>query len=118
MTNRQIAAVVLIVIGTLFLLANHGVIPRIGPLLEMPAQDWHDTFAVNVDGVFNTTRAVVPSMVARKRGCVVNLASWLGKRGQAQYGAYAASKFAVIGFTQSLALEQLLLLIARRFSYA
>lgn len=92
-------------LGPVDILVNNAGVARIGPLLEMPAQDWHDTFAVNVDGVFNTTRAVVPSMVARKRGCVVNLASWLGKRGQAQYGAYAASKFAVIGFTQSLALE-------------
>jgi NAD(P)-dependent dehydrogenase (short-subunit alcohol dehydrogenase family) len=99
------ATVIKSALGPVDILVNNAGIARIGPLLDMPAQDWHDTFAVNVDGVFNATRAVVPSMVARKRGCVVNLASWLGKRGQAQYGAYAASKFAVIGFTQSLALE-------------
>jgi NAD(P)-dependent dehydrogenase (short-subunit alcohol dehydrogenase family) len=44
-------------------------------------------------------------MVARRRGAVVNLASWLGRRGNALFGAYAASKFAVIGLTQSLAAE-------------
>ena len=65
--------------------------------------------AVNVDGVFNTTRAVVPSMVARRRGCVVNIASWLGRRGMANYGVYAATKFAVVGFTQTLAAEHRLL---------
>jgi NAD(P)-dependent dehydrogenase (short-subunit alcohol dehydrogenase family) len=99
------ATVVKSALGPVDILINNAGIARIGPLLEIPAQDWHETFAVNVDGVFNTTRAVVPSMDARRRGCVVNLASWLGRRGMASYGAYAASKFAVVGFTQTLALE-------------
>jgi NAD(P)-dependent dehydrogenase (short-subunit alcohol dehydrogenase family) len=92
-------------LGPVDILVNNAGIARIGPLLEIPSQDWRDSFAVNVDGVFNTSRAVVPSMVARRRGCVVNLASWLGRRAMANYGAYAASKFAVVGFTQALALE-------------
>jgi NAD(P)-dependent dehydrogenase (short-subunit alcohol dehydrogenase family) len=44
-------------------------------------------------------------MVTRRRGAVINMSSWLGKRGWANFGAYAASKFAVIGLTQSLASE-------------
>lgn len=92
-------------IGPIDILVNNAGIARIGPLLDVSEQDWRDSFAVNVDGVFNTSRAVMPGMVARKRGTVVNLASWLGKRGAANYGAYAATKFAVIGFTQSLAYE-------------
>jgi NAD(P)-dependent dehydrogenase (short-subunit alcohol dehydrogenase family) len=99
------ATVIKSALGPVDILINNAGIARIGPLLEIPARDWHDSFAVNVDGVFNTTRAVVPSMVARRRGCVVNIASWLGRRGMANYGVYAATKFAVVGFTQTLALE-------------
>ncbi len=99
------SAALVAALGPIAILVNNAGIARIGPLLEIPDADWHATFAVNVDGVFNTCRAVMPAMVVRKSGMVINLASWLGKRGQAQYGAYAASKFAVIGFTQSLALE-------------
>src|SRR5690606_18083726 len=68
-------------------------------------KDWEDTFAVNVDGTFHVTRAVVPGMIERRRGSVINLSSWLGRRGHPSFGAYAASKFAIVGFTQTLALE-------------
>ncbi len=87
------------------ILINNAGIARLGSLLTIPEKDWHDTFAVNVDGTFNVTRAVVPGMVARRRGAVVNLASWLGRRGHPAFAAYAATKFAVIGMTQSLAPE-------------
>ncbi len=87
------------------ILVNNAGIARLGSLLTISAKDWRDTFAVNVDGVFNVTRAVVPGMVERKRGAVVNLASWLGRRGHPAFSAYAATKFAVVGMTQSLAPE-------------
>ena len=87
------------------ILVNNAGIARLGSMLTVSEQDWRDTFAVNVDGVFNVTRAVVPGMVERRRGAVVNLASWLGRRGAPPFSAYAASKFAVVGITQSLAPE-------------
>jgi NAD(P)-dependent dehydrogenase (short-subunit alcohol dehydrogenase family) len=87
------------------ILVNNAGIARLGSLLTVSEKDWRDTFAVNVDGVFNVTRAVVPGMVERRRGAVVNLASWLGRRGHPAFAAYAATKFAVIGITQSLAPE-------------
>ena len=87
------------------ILINNAGIARLGSLLTMSEKDWRDTFAVNVDGVFHVSRAVVPGMVARRRGAVVNMASWLGRRGHPAFSAYAATKFAVIGMTQSLALE-------------
>jgi NAD(P)-dependent dehydrogenase (short-subunit alcohol dehydrogenase family) len=92
-------------LGPVDILVNNAGVARIGAILDIAAKDWRDSFAVNVDGTFNACRAVMPSMVERRAGCVVNLASWLGKRGQAHYGAYAASKFAVVGLTQSLAYE-------------
>ena len=87
------------------ILVNNAGIARLGSMLTISEKDWRDTFAVNVDGVFNVTRAVVPGMVERRRGAVVNLASWLGRRGAPPFSAYAASKFALVGITQSLALE-------------
>ena len=87
------------------ILVNNAGIARLGSLLTISDKDWRDTFAVNVDGVFHVTRAVVPGMVERRQGAVVNLASWLGRRGHPAFSAYAASKFAVVGMTQSLAPE-------------
>lgn len=92
-------------IGPFDILVNNAGIARLGPLLTMSEKDWDDTFAVNVDGTFHVTRAVVPGMVERQRGSVINLSSWLGRRGHPSFGAYAASKFAIVGFTQTLALE-------------
>jgi NAD(P)-dependent dehydrogenase (short-subunit alcohol dehydrogenase family) len=91
--------------GAIDILVNNAGIARLGSLLTISDKDWRDTFAVNVDGVFNATRAVVPGMIERRRGAVVNIASWLGRRGASPFSAYAASKFAVIGMTQSLAGE-------------
>jgi NAD(P)-dependent dehydrogenase (short-subunit alcohol dehydrogenase family) len=91
--------------GPFDILVNNAGICRLAPLLTMSEKDWRETMAINVDGIFNVSRAVVPDMVARKRGAVVNLASWLGRRGTPPFGAYAASKFAVIGLTQALAQE-------------
>ena len=92
-------------IGAFDVLVNNAGIARLGPLLTMSEKDWEDTFAVNVDGTFHVTRAVVPGMIERRRGSVINLSSWLGRRGHPSFGAYAASKFAIVGFTQTLALE-------------
>ncbi len=50
------------------ILVNNAGIARLGSLLTMPEKDWHEIFAVNVDGVFNVSRAVVPGMVQRRRG--------------------------------------------------
>jgi NAD(P)-dependent dehydrogenase (short-subunit alcohol dehydrogenase family) len=60
---------------------------------------------VNVEGVFIVSRVVLPHMIARRVGSVVNLASWAGKTGNAYFAGYSASKFAVIGLTQALARE-------------
>jgi len=92
-------------LGPVDILVNNAGILRVGGLLEIAPQAWRESFQVNTDGPFNCCQAVVPGMVQRGRGRVINLASWLAKMGKAHYGAYCASKFAVIGFTQTLALE-------------
>ena len=61
--------------------------------------------AVNLTAVFLLTKAILPGMLARKSGRVINIASDAGKLGEAQNAAYCASKAGVIGFTRSLARE-------------
>jgi len=86
------------------LINNAGVlIPR--TMLETTLEEWDATFATNVRGMFLMTRAVLPGMIERGRGDVVNLASLAGKNGVPGATAYSASKHAVLGFTRSLLLE-------------
>src|SRR5262245_4049893 len=92
-------------LGKLDILVNCAGILRIAKLADMSKQDWDDTFRVNVDGTFNACQAAIPHLRKKQRARIINMASWLGKTGTPYYGAYAASKFAVIGLTQTLALE-------------
>jgi NAD(P)-dependent dehydrogenase (short-subunit alcohol dehydrogenase family) len=92
-------------LGAVDLLVNNAGVCRLGAVAEFSEPDWRATFRVNVDGVFFCCQAVLPHMLSRGRGNIINLASWSGKSGAAYFGAYCASKFAVIGLTQSLAKE-------------
>ena len=87
------------------LLVNNAGIAWMGPALEMPLDALQSMLRVNVEGVFIVSRAVLPHMIARRSGSIVNLASWAGKTGNANFAGYSASKFAVIGLTQALARE-------------
>jgi NAD(P)-dependent dehydrogenase (short-subunit alcohol dehydrogenase family) len=87
------------------LLVNNAGVAWMGPALEMPLEALQTMLRVNVEGVFIVSRAVLPHMIARRTGSVVNLASWAGKTGNAYFAGYSASKFAVIGLTQALARE-------------
>ena len=91
--------------GKIDLLVNNAGVAWMGPALDTPLEVLRSMLAVNVEGVFIVSRAVLPHMVARRTGSVVNLASWAGKTGPAYFAGYSASKFAVIGLTQALARE-------------
>jgi NAD(P)-dependent dehydrogenase (short-subunit alcohol dehydrogenase family) len=92
-------------LGQVDLLVNNAGIAWMGPALEMPLGALQSMLRVNVEGVFIVSRAVLPHMIARRSGSIVNLASWAGKTGNAYFAGYSASKFAVIGLTQALARE-------------
>ncbi len=92
-------------LGPIDVFVNNAGIARIGPLAEMSTEDFRALFRVNVEGVFNGCKAIAPHMVARGSGSIINMSSWTGKSGRPFYGAYSASKFAVIGLTQALAAE-------------
>ena len=86
-------------------LVNNAGVAWMGPAMEMPLEALQAMLRVNVEGVFIVSRAVLPHMMATRSGSVVNLASWAGKTGNANFAGYSASKFAVIGLTQALARE-------------
>ncbi|MFN8489519.1 MAG: glucose 1-dehydrogenase [Caldilineaceae bacterium] len=76
------------------------------PVVELEEAEWDRVQRVNSKGTFLCCRAVARAMIAQQRGGkIVNIASTSGKIGVARFAAYCASKFAVIGFTQSLAQE-------------
>lgn len=76
------------------------------PVVDLEEDAWDLVHGVNVKGTFLCCRGVARAMIDRgEGGKIINISSTAGKRGIARYAAYCASKFAVVGFTQSLALE-------------
>lgn len=87
------------------LVNNAGSGVGVGPFLSISEAAWDKTFAVNAKGTYLCCQAVLPTMIERGQGKIVNIASTAGLQGSAHYGAYCASKFAVVGLTQVLAAE-------------
>jgi 3-oxoacyl-[acyl-carrier protein] reductase len=93
------------VLGRIDVLVNSAGILTQAPLVEMSLAQWQQTIDVDLTGVFLMCRAVVPGMVERGFGRVVNIASQLALKGGTSLSHYSAAKAGVIGLTKSLALE-------------
>jgi 2-dehydro-3-deoxy-L-rhamnonate dehydrogenase (NAD+) len=87
------------------LVNNAGVAGPAAPTWEQTDENWQRNIAVNLTGVFNCCRAVVPHMRSRAYGRIVNIASIAGKEGNPNMSPYSATKGAVIAFTKSLGKE-------------
>ena len=74
-------------------------------IADYPIADWEEVLRINLNGLFFMTREVLPVMLARRGGAVINLTSGVGRLGKARWGAYAVSKAGLEGFTQVLADE-------------
>ncbi|HET9660551.1 MAG TPA: SDR family NAD(P)-dependent oxidoreductase [Thermomicrobiales bacterium] len=92
-------------LGPIDILANNAGVSTMAPVWELTEHDWDFNFDVNAKGVFIVTQAVIPGMMQRKRGSIVNTASMAGKKAVPLLAHYAASKWACIGFTKSCAVE-------------
>jgi len=92
-------------LGPVDILVNNAGVFLWRPFLQTTPEDWDLVVATNLTGAANFCRAVLPGMVARRRGRIVNVASVHGMRGEANLTAHSAAKFGLIGLTQSLARE-------------
>ena len=86
-------------------LVNNAAISQIKLFTDLTPEDWRRMFAVNVDGVFNCTQAVLGGMISEKSGTIVNISSMWGQVGASCEVSYSAAKAAVIGMTKALAKE-------------
>ena len=103
---RALAETVLARAGQIDVLVNNaGIAGQTAPVVAYPESEWRRVMAINLDGVFYCCRAVLPTMLERGSGRIINIASISGKEGNPRMAAYSTSKAAVIGLTKALAKE-------------
>jgi|TARA_B110000263_G_scaffold228791_1_gene222082 3-oxoacyl-[acyl-carrier protein] reductase len=91
--------------GGIDVLVNNAGVTKDNLLMRMSEEDFNDVMKINMNSVFNLTKAVVGPMLKQKSGSIINMSSIVGVKGNAGQANYAASKSAIIGFTKSIALE-------------
>ncbi|GAC1387275.1 MAG: 3-ketoacyl-ACP reductase [Ginsengibacter sp.] len=92
-------------LGAIDILINNAGTGTFGNFLQLDPEVWENQIKVNVFGVYYAIRAVLPSMIEKKSGDIINISSTAGKSASAITSAYSASKFAVFGLTESLMQE-------------
>lgn len=90
---------------TIDILINNAGIAAFGNFMTLEPAAWEKIIQVNLMGTYYTTRAVLPNMIERQTGDIINISSTAGLNGNALTSAYSASKFAVLGLTDSLMQE-------------
>ncbi|QIX60253.1 3-ketoacyl-ACP reductase [Hymenobacter sp. BT18] len=92
-------------LGPIDILINNAGIGTFAKFLDMDPAEWEHIIQVNLLGTYYVTRAVLPGMIERQLGDIINISSTAGQRGAATTSAYSASKFGVLGLTESLMQE-------------
>ncbi|MEH7021283.1 3-ketoacyl-ACP reductase [Priestia megaterium] len=92
-------------LGATDILINNAGIGKFGSFLELDPAEWKQIIDVNLMGVYYVTRAVLPQLIEKNGGDIINISSTAGQKGAPVTSAYSASKFGVLGLTESLALE-------------
>lgn len=92
-------------LGQVDILINNAGTAKFGKFLDLTPEEWENIIRVNLMGAYNVTRSVLSDMIERQSGDIINISSTAGQRGAAVTSAYSASKFALIGFSESLMQE-------------
>jgi len=92
-------------LGSIDILVNNAGIAAFGTLNDMPVDQWSQIIQTNVMGMYYVTKEVLPYLIEKNEGEIINVSSTAGLNGNATTSAYSASKFAVIGMSQSLMKE-------------
>lgn len=92
-------------LGVIDILINNAGIGAFGNFMELEPSKWKEIIDINLMGAYYVTRAVLPEMIDRKIGDIINISSTAGKNGSALTSAYSASKFGLIGMSESLMQE-------------
>lgn len=104
-STQGVVAEALKIYGQIDILVTNAGVSKSVPFHELDVAEWDRVNDVNIKGVFISCRAVIPHMISRRYGKIVNISSMVGKEGIPLFVHYCASKFAVIGLTQALAKE-------------
>jgi NAD(P)-dependent dehydrogenase (short-subunit alcohol dehydrogenase family) len=104
-TGRQLAALAVARWGRIDALVNNAGINVIKPSVELTDEEWRAVIETDLSAPFYCSRAVAPTMLAQRRGCIVNVSSILGLTAFPMRAAYAAAKHGLIGLTKVLAVE-------------
>lgn len=91
--------------GTIDILINNAGIGKFGNFMDLEPSAWEEVININLMGTYYVTRAFLPQMIERKVGDIINISSTAGLNGNAMTSAYSASKFGLIGMTDSLMKE-------------
>ncbi|CAJ1317680.1 3-ketoacyl-ACP reductase [Paenibacillus nuruki] len=102
---RQAVASLAASLGRINILINNAGIGSFGKMVDMDPAEWEQILRVNLMGTYYVTHELLPGMIAQESGDIINIASTAGERGFATGSAYCASKFAVMGMTESLMQE-------------
>ncbi|NRD19665.1 3-ketoacyl-ACP reductase [Winogradskyella eckloniae] len=92
-------------LGTVDILVNNAGIAAFGSFMDMEVSQWTQIIQTNVMGMYYVTKEVLPHLIDKNEGDIINVSSTAGLTGNATVSAYSASKFAVIGMSQSLMKE-------------
>jgi len=92
-------------LGVIDILINNAGVGAFGSFMELEPAKWEEIIKINLFGAYYVTRAVLPEMIERKTGDIINVSSTAGQRGAAVTSAYSASKFGLIGLSESLMQE-------------
>ena len=103
--ERMVPEAVAALGGLDVLINNAGIAGMTLPVEQYPPDDWDKVIAVNLTAMFDVTRLAIPHLKQSKAGCIINMSSIAGRYGFANRSPYAATKWAVIGFTKTLAIE-------------